>query len=131
MRPIHFTSASPFTPLRPLPRAVPEDLFGAFDLVIMDPPFLNPDCLQAFASTTFVLLTEPGTSPVMVCTGAVMCTHVGKMLNARPTKAVIKHEGSRLSNPFALYVSYDDASAVGGFDVALEEAEGERKSEDP
>jgi hypothetical protein len=43
-------------------------------------------------------------------------------LNVRPTNAVIKHEGGRLSNPFSCFVSYPDASFLGGFNTELEAA---------
>ena len=104
------------------PLDVPRELLGACAGCVVDPPYLNPECLGAF-SATVASLSLPG-APVMLCTGAVMCAHARALLGARPTHATLEHDKARLSNPFACYVTYGDAAALGGWNTELEEAEG-------
>ena len=103
------------------PLELPMEYMGAFAGIVLDPPYLNPDCLRSFASTVYAIAASADV-PVMLCTGAVMCLHARKLLGVRPTNLAIEHEGSRLSNPFACYVSYDDASHAGGWNTELEAA---------
>lgn len=103
------------------PLEFPRELVGVCAGVVVDPPYLNADCLKSFSSTVLALSASADV-PVMLCTGSVMCTLARKLLAVRPTNFEIKHEGSRLSNPFTCYVSYADASRLGGWNEELERA---------
>jgi hypothetical protein len=59
------------------PREIPAHLLGQFAGIILDPPYLNPDCLKAFASAVFLLAKDPAKVPVILCTGSVMCSTAG------------------------------------------------------
>ncbi len=88
------------------PKNVPDSLLGQCDVIIIDPPFLNRDTLEGFA-TTVSLLKRSSSTKVLLCTGAVMLNHAKELLNLRPTRAKVTHAQNRLSNPFALYVNFD------------------------
>jgi hypothetical protein len=104
------------------PSQVPPELLGACAGVVLDPPYLNVDCLKAF-TTSVMMLASSSLTPLMLCTGSVMCNHARRLLGVRPTNAVIEHEGNRLSNPFACFVNFRDATGLGGWNVGLEAAE--------
>jgi EEF1A lysine methyltransferase 1 len=103
------------------PLSFPDHLRGSVDIVALDPPFLQQDCLAAFARTTFALRRDHGLR-VLLCTGAVMLRPARALLGARPTRFHVGH-ANRLSNPFALYVNYDDGGRLGGVDAEAEAAE--------
>ena len=100
---------------------LPPDLRGATDVFVMDPPFLNADCLAGFARTLYALRRDNGVR-VLLATGAVMLPHARRLLGLRPTRSQIGHAGARLSNPFALYVNYDEGGRLGGVDEEAEAA---------
>lgn len=100
--------------------SVSAELPGSFDIIALDPPYLNADCLAAFASTIDVLKAAPDV-PIMLCTGAVMLPHAARLLKARPTSFHVGH-ASHLSNPFALYVNYPVPETLGGIDEEAEAA---------
>ena len=111
------------------PLAFPRELAGAADVLILDPPFLNRDCLAGFAATVDALRRRPpqgeeggDASSVMLCSGAVMLAPARALLGVRPTRAHVGH-ANRLSNPFSLYVSYDERGRLGGVDVEAEAAD--------
>jgi hypothetical protein len=103
------------------PLDFPPELTGACDVLMLDPPFINPATLAGFATTADALRKGPS-SAVLLCTGSVMVPHAARLLSARPTCAHIGHS-NRLSNPFTLYTS-DAASGarMGGFDTEAERA---------
>jgi hypothetical protein len=55
------------------PAEVPGHLVGQCAAVVLDPPYLNADTLRAFASTVFLLAKDPARSPIVLCTGSVLC----------------------------------------------------------
>ena len=101
------------------PLAVPAALLGTIDVIVMDPPFLNADCLGGFAATVRALQREAG-GPILLCTGAVMAPHARRLLGLRPTRMPV-HHANRLSNPFAAFVNYDEGGRLGGIDTVAEE----------
>jgi hypothetical protein len=103
------------------PLAFPPELRGAVDVVILDPPFINADCLGGFARTVYALRRDNGVR-TLVCTGAVMLRTARALLGVRPVRAAVRHAANRLSNPFSLYVNYDDAGRLGGVDAEAEAA---------
>ena len=58
---------------------MPSALEGKCAGIVLDPPYLNPDCLKAFTSTVVMLAKSPDI-PVMLCTGAVMADTAEKLL---------------------------------------------------
>lgn len=106
---------------------VAAELPGSFDIIALDPPYLNPDCLAAFAATIDVLKASPDV-PIMLCTGAVMLPHAARLLKARPTRFRVGH-ASHLSNPFALYVNYPVPESLGGVDEEAEAAYAREQAE--
>jgi hypothetical protein len=94
------------------PLRFPEALRGSMDVVIMDPPFINRDCLRAFARTALAL-RRGNDVRLLLCTGAVMLREARLLLGARPMRLHVGHV-NRLSNPFSLYINYDDAGRLGG-----------------
>lgn len=103
------------------PLAFPPELRGAVDVVILDPPFINADCLGGFARTVYALRRDNRVR-TLLCTGAVMLRTARALLGVRPVRAPVRHAANRLSNPFSLYVNYDDGGRLGGVDVEAEAA---------
>ncbi|RYG54528.1 hypothetical protein EON66_07005 [archaeon] len=103
------------------PLNVPATLHHVMDVIALDPPFLNADCLAGFTDTVH-LLQRNDTPKLLLCSGAVMLPHARRLLGLRPTREAIGHADKRLQNPFALYVNYD-ASPLGGIDEEAEAAE--------
>jgi hypothetical protein len=112
------------------PLDFPAELVGACDVIMLDPPFINPDTLAGFAASVAALRRNDGAA-VLLCTGSVMVPHAARLLRARPTRAHIGHS-NRLSNPFTLYSS-DEASAarMGGWDTEAEEAAASAEGQRP
>jgi len=102
------------------PHDFPPALRGAVDVVMMDPPFLQADCLAGFARTAMALRRDNSVR-LLLCSGAVMLTPARRLLGVRPTPFHVGH-AKRLSNPFALFVNYDDAGRLGGVDEEAEAA---------
>lgn len=100
------------------PLTFPPSLAGTFDIVAVDPPFLNPDCLGEFAKTVRALQCESN-GPVMLCTGSVMLPHARALLGLRPTREHVGH-AKRLQNPFSCFVNYTPAR-LGGYDLEAED----------
>jgi EEF1A lysine methyltransferase 1 len=107
------------------PLNFPPDLGGSVDIVALDPPFLQQDCLAAFARTALALRRDNSVR-VLLCTGAVMLRPARALLGVRPMRLHVGH-ANRLSNPFALFVNYDDGGRLGGVDVEAEAAEDSAK----
>jgi len=102
------------------PLRLPAELLSSFDVVAMDPPYLNAHTLGEFTKT-FEALRRDGHTRLILCSGAVMLPHARTLLNARPVRFRIAHSHG-LSNPFAMYVNYDPQDALGGYDVEAETA---------
>jgi len=105
---------------RPTDSIERKDLFGSIDVIALDPPFLNPDCLAGFTQTIEALRANADV-PILLCTGAVMLPHARRLLRARPTNFHVGHS-NQLSNPFALYTNYEPPAALGGYDLEAEAA---------
>jgi len=104
------------------PAALPAALKGGVDVFLLDPPFLNQECLAGFAAAVREL-ARPGAPPrVLLASGAVMLRAAREELALRPTRARIAHAAGRLSNPFALYANYEGAE-LGGWDTDAEAAD--------
>ena len=103
---------------------IPERLLGQCSVVMLDPPFLNRDCLAGFAETVRALQLPTGETRVLLATGAVQIAFARELLGLRPTQRPILHAGGRLSNPFALYTNYAHEETLRGWDVEAERASG-------
>jgi len=103
---------------------IPERLLGRCSVVMLDPPFLNRDCLAGFAQTVRALQLPTGETRVLLATGAVQLAFAKELLGLRPTQRPILHAGGRLSNPFALFSSYEHEEALLGWDEEAERAAG-------
>ncbi|CAK0783943.1 hypothetical protein CVIRNUC_007146 [Coccomyxa viridis] len=99
------------------PRAVPEDLKGAFRVVVADPPYLSEECLRKTLETVKVLAEPSDEGPgLYLLTGATMQKLAKQLLNLRPTKFRPQHK-TKLGNEFYLYASADAAAQrLGGWD---------------
>ena len=108
------------------PLDFPASLRGSFDVLALDPPFLQRDCLAAFGETVTALMrprAEGHASPcnhVLLCTGTVMAGAAREILAVHPVRQHVGH-ANRLSNPFSLFVSYDDEGRLGGPDDGIDE----------
>ena len=107
-------------PLAGLPRA----LLGACSVLVLDPPFLNHECLAGFAATVGALQrpAAQGGARLLLASGAVQLASARQLLGLRPTRRAIAHAGGRLSNPFSLYTNYEHEEVLGGWDVEAERA---------
>lgn len=102
------------------PMVFPPELKGQADIIILDPPFINKDCLAGFARTIFALRRDNALR-TLLCTGTVMLRAARKLLGVRPVRAHVGH-ANRLSNPFTLYVNYDEQGRLGGIDTEAEQS---------
>ena len=101
---------------------IPGRLLGRCSVVMLDPPFLNRDCLAGFAQTVRALQLPTGETRVLLATGAVQLAFAKELLGLRPTQRPILHAGGRLSNPFALFSNYEPEEALLGWDEESERA---------
>lgn len=53
------------------PLAIPDLYHKAFDLIVIDPPFLSDECLIKVAQTVR-LLSRDSTTKLLICTGLIM-----------------------------------------------------------
>lgn len=83
---------------------------GAFDAILIDPPFLSEECLARVAETVALLKREPDV-PVILCSGAVMAEHAERLLGLRVIAYRPQH-ARNLSNPFHCFISYADSSRL-------------------
>lgn len=105
------------------PLALPAELRHGVDVFLLDPPFLNAECLDGFAAAVRAL-SRGADARVLLASGAVMLSAARAALGLRPTRRVIAHASGRLSNPFALYTNYERDAQLGGWDVEAEDAAG-------
>ncbi|VDN02489.1 unnamed protein product [Thelazia callipaeda] len=89
------------------PLEIPEFYHNAFDLIIIDPPFLSDECLIKIAQTVQFLSRFTGTK-ILVCTGLVMADLVKKLFNAHKCEFRPSHKHN-LANEFVCYANYDVA----------------------
>jgi hypothetical protein len=102
------------------PLVLPAALLGRCAVLMLDPPFLQRDCLAGFAKSVRALAAP--SARVLLATGAVQLRAARELLGLRPTRAAVEHADGRLSNPFKLFTNCD-AGELGGWDVEAEEAE--------
>ncbi|EYB86521.1 hypothetical protein Y032_0277g1114 [Ancylostoma ceylanicum] len=86
------------------PHAVPEDLKGAFDVIIADPPFLADECLVKTAQT-IRMLAKPN-AKIILCTGAVMEKMADRLLGLHRLEFEPQH-ANNLSNEFSCFANYE------------------------
>ncbi|TRY89754.1 hypothetical protein DNTS_000004 [Danionella cerebrum] len=85
------------------PLCLPEGLLPqTFDVVIADPPYLSEECLSKVALTVQYLTKDK----ILLCTGATMEEHAGKLLNLKICSYLPKHNHN-LANEFRCYVNYN------------------------
>ncbi|BDA47781.1 EEF1A lysine methyltransferase 1 [Coccomyxa sp. Obi] len=101
------------------PHAVPDELKGAFSVVVADPPYLSEECLQKTVETMKVLARHGDESPkYYLLTGASMKGTAQKLLGLRPTVYRPQHK-TKLGNEFLLYTTSEAAAnRLGGWDDA-------------
>ena len=85
------------------PLAFDDDLLGAFDFLVVDPPFLSDECWSKTSQTVKALL-KPG-GKILICTGQIMTEKVGKELNCALTDFEPKHQNG-LANEFKCFINY-------------------------
>lgn len=85
---------------------VPAALAAAFDVLLLDPPFLSAECLQQVAETARYLARP--TARIVLCTGATMEAETARLaLGLRRCRVCPQHRGRRLANGFACYSNFD------------------------
>ncbi|XP_027019904.1 EEF1A lysine methyltransferase 1 [Tachysurus fulvidraco] len=85
------------------PLCLPEDVLPqSFDIVVADPPYLSEECLNKVALTVKYL----SKSKILLCTGAIMEEHAGKLLDVKTCSYLPKHNHN-LANEFRCYVNYE------------------------
>ncbi|XP_013396551.1 EEF1A lysine methyltransferase 1 [Lingula anatina] len=83
------------------PLDIPRDLEKAFDIVVVDPPFLSERCLKNTAETVKFIWK----GKVILCTGEIMEEYVKKYLGAEVCSFMPQHERN-LANEFRCYTNY-------------------------
>ncbi|XP_048050170.1 EEF1A lysine methyltransferase 1 isoform X2 [Megalobrama amblycephala] len=85
------------------PLCLPENLLPqSFDIVIADPPYLSEECLSKVALTVKYLTK----GKILLCTGAIMEEHAGKLMDLKICSFLPKHSHN-LANEFRCYVNYE------------------------
>jgi hypothetical protein len=93
---------------------IPMASHHVFDLVMVDPPYLNQDCLGRFLETARLIGTPQ--KKLIVSTGAVMedflsrCDEGLYLVRDRPRHA------SKLGNEFCTWTSFDPSPRLGGWE---------------
>ncbi|KAI8899688.1 putative N6-adenine methyltransferase-domain-containing protein [Globomyces pollinis-pini] len=82
-------------------------LLSSFDYLIVDPPFLAPECFEKVSITIDALLKPNG--KIMVASGLVMTDFVAGRLNCKRTCFDPKHRNG-LSNEFGSFINYESNS---------------------
>ena len=75
----------------------------SFDFLVVDPPFLSPECLQKTCQTVNFLLAPGG--KILFCTGKVMKTLLAETLDCQETSFHPSHSNG-LSNEFGSFANY-------------------------
>ncbi|KAL7881698.1 hypothetical protein AOLI_G00085460 [Acnodon oligacanthus] len=87
------------------PLCLPEHILPqSFDVVIADPPYLSEECLSKVALTVKYLTK----GKILLCTGAIMEEHAGKLMSLKICSYLPKHSHN-LANEFRCYVNYDSS----------------------
>ncbi|KAJ4421524.1 Protein-lysine N-methyltransferase efm5, partial [Neurospora sp. IMI 360204] len=92
------------------PLKLPAALKGAFDRVIVDPPFLSEDCQTKAALTVRWMLKPSGPEKIIACTGerteTLVTEKLYKSYGVRTTTFEPKHARG-LSNEFYCYANFE------------------------
>ncbi|KAJ2399458.1 Protein-lysine N-methyltransferase efm5 [Coemansia sp. RSA 2559] len=90
---------------KPLEVARASELKGKFKFIVVDPPFLNRDCLSQIIETAKFLAADG--AKIMISTGAVMEKLANELVGARVTNFCPAHRGG-LANEFCCYSTFED-----------------------
>ncbi|KAJ7159467.1 putative N6-adenine methyltransferase-domain-containing protein [Mycena filopes] len=117
------------------PTRLPADLTESFDIVVVDPPFLN-EYTNTHIVTTLRQITRP-TAKVLVITSTSVTSVLEKLYDSAPVgplrKTKIEVEHGQLRNDFACWGSWVGAEDLGEGDLGLgeEDAAGEEDEGTP
>ncbi|KAL4002033.1 putative N6-adenine methyltransferase family protein [Acanthocheilonema viteae] len=89
------------------PLAIPELYHNAFDLIVIDPPFLSDECFINVAQTVRLLSRDSATK-LLICTGLIMAELIERLFHAHKCKFQPSHKHN-LANEFACYANYETA----------------------
>ncbi|CAM9460634.1 unnamed protein product [Ectocarpus fasciculatus] len=111
------------------PLAVPDDLRGSVDYILMDPPYLNAECIGKFLETADVIARRPRAAaagdedgkeeaappvtPMMFITSPLNHAFLRENMGLRRTPYQLAFK-SKFATPMSLYTNYPSA-ALGGW----------------
>lgn len=78
---------------------------NAFDVIVVDPPFLSEECLTKTAQS--ITLIKKSTSKLIICTGKVMEGLAVKLLNVEKCTFEPKHQNN-LANEFICLTNFGE-----------------------
>lgn len=87
------------------PEAIPEDIQGGFDMVIIDPPFVQEDCWQKYAVSANLLLRKGG--KILLTTILERAEILKKLLGVHPN--VFRPSIPNLIYQYHVYTNYESA----------------------
>lgn len=83
------------------------ELGKSFDVILVDPPFLSKECLTKVSETIYFL--KKVDSKIILCTGSVMETLAGKLLQVYKCSFQPKHQRN-LANEFICLTNFGEIS---------------------
>lgn len=86
------------------PVSLPAHLRNAFDILVVDPPFLADECVVKVAQTVR-WLSKPD-AKIIACSGAIMEELFGRLLGVKRRQFEPKHKNN-LANEFACFANFD------------------------
>jgi len=95
------------------PLSIPQHLHHSADFIILDPPYLNPDCLNHVMQSVHLLEKLNGSSKIIANTGAILREKLERIYNMKPVKTQPTHK-VQIMNPFLCYTNYN-AQQLGGW----------------
>ncbi|CAM9520305.1 unnamed protein product [Hapterophycus canaliculatus] len=113
------------------PLTVPDDLRQSVDYILMDPPYLNTECIGKFLETADVIArrpravvggeadgegqeeSSPGVTPIMFITSPMNHAYLREKMGLRRTAFQLAFK-SKFATPMSLYTNYPSA-ALGGW----------------
>ncbi|XP_020266031.1 protein-lysine N-methyltransferase N6AMT2 [Asparagus officinalis] len=96
------------------PEDLPLALKHAFQIVVVDPPYLSKECLEKVAQT-ISFLAQPQKSYLLLLTGEVQRERAAELLDLHPCGFRPQHS-NKLGNEFRLFTNYDPAERLGGWE---------------
>ena len=88
------------------PENLPQTLHGTFDMILLDPPFLNQATFEMYWEAIRLLRRHAGI-PVLGCTGRVMLPVMASIFGMRPNSFSDIRFESKLAVPFYFYTNYE------------------------